>query len=285
MPFAEVNGIRLHYLDEGPRDGAPLVMLHALGTNLHLWDAVMTHLPAGLRVVRIDLRGHGQSDAPPAPYSMGAMVRDVEAILDHLDLRDVMICGLSLGGMIAQGLAVKRLDQIRAVVLAGTAAKIGMPKLWEDRSEAVRKHGLDALAEEIAKHWFLRKGQDFLPPKGLAQWRDMLVNTPIEGYCGAIAAVSGTDFFTPTSGLRLPALGLCGVDDRATPPDLMRETLDLIPGSDFKIIRRAGHLCCAEQPEEFARHLSDFMQRTGHQSMPNTTPTLKEQNGCCSGRS
>ena len=283
MPFAEVNGIRLHYLDEGPRDGAPLVLLHALGTNLHLWDAVLAHLPAGLRVLRIDLRGHGQSDAPPAPYPMGAMVRDVEAVLDHLELRDVMICGLSLGGMIAQGLAVKRLDQIRALVLAGTAAKIGMPKLWEDRSEAVRKHGLDALADEIAKHWFLRKGRDFLPPVGLPQWREMLVDTPMEGYCGTIAALSGTDFFTPTSGLRLPALGICGVDDRATPPDLMRETLDLIPGSDFKIIRRAGHLCCVEQPEQFAIHLTDFLKNTGHLRTDGDAPLLTESGSCCGG--
>lgn len=282
MPFAEPNGIRLHYLDEGPRDGAPLVLLHALGTNLHLWDAVLPHMPDGLRVVRIDLRGHGQSDAPPAPYSMGAMVRDVESLLDHLELRDVMLCGLSLGGMIAQGLAVKRLDQVRALVLAGTAAKIGMPKLWDDRAEAVRKHGLDVLADEIAKHWFLRKGQTFVSPDGLSHWRDMLVNTPVDGYCGAIAAVSGTDFFTPTSGLRLPALGLCGVDDRATPPDLMRETLELIPGSDFKIIRRAGHLCCAEQPEEFAAHLRDFIRTTGHLHDPEQPPVLIQSGNCCS---
>lgn len=285
MPFAEVNGIRLHYLDEGPRDGAPLVMLHALGTNLHLWDAVLPHLSEGLRVVRIDLRGHGQSDAPPAPYSMGALVRDVEGLLDQLDLRDAMLCGLSLGGMIAQGLAVKRLDQVRVLVLAGTAAKIGMPRLWEERIDAVRKHGLEALADEIAKHWFLRKGRAFISPDGLPHWRDILVNTPVEGYCGAIAAVSGTDFFTPTSGLRLPALGLCGVDDRATPPDLMRETLDLIPGSDFKIIRRAGHLCCVEQPEEFAAHLKAFLKRTGHLQDVHQPPRLTPPGGCCSSHS
>ncbi|WP_039017843.1 3-oxoadipate enol-lactonase [Halocynthiibacter namhaensis] len=264
MPFAEVNGTRLHYLDEGPRGGAPLVMLHALGTNLRLWDAVLPHLPDGLRIIRVDLRGHGQSDAPPAPYSMGALVRDVEGLLDHLKLRNVMLCGLSLGGMIAQGLAVKRLDQIRSLVLAGTAAKIGMPQLWNDRINAVHKHGLSELADDIAKHWFLRKGRDFVPPDGLPDWRGMLISTSVDGYTGCAAAVSGTDFYTPTSGLRLPTLGLVGIDDRATPPDLMRETIDLIPGSRFEIIRKAGHLTCAEQPEAFAVYLSGFIQDTGH---------------------
>ena len=287
--FTSPEGRRLAYRASAPTR-SPLTYVWLSGFKSDMSGTKVTELEAwateaGHGFLAFDYSGHGLSDGPPAPYSMGAMVRDVEAILDHLDLRDVMICGLSLGGMIAQGLAVKRLDQIRTLVLAGTAAKIGMPKLWEDRSEAVRKHGLDALADEIAKHWFLRKGRDFLSPAGLPQWREMLVDTPVEGYCGTIAALSGTDFFTPTSGLRLPALGICGVDDRATPPDLMRETLDLIPGSDFKIIRRAGHLCCVEQPEQFARHLSDFIQRTGHRSMPNTAPILQKQNGCCSGRS
>jgi len=264
MPFADLKGQRLHYLDEGPRDGAPLVLLHALGTNLHLWDPILPHLPEGLRIIRIDLRGHGQSDAPPAPYSMGALVRDAEALLDHLELRDVVLCGLSLGGMIAQGLAVKRLDQVRGLVLTGTAAKIGMPRLWDDRVAAVRKHGLAPLADEIAKHWFLRKGRDFISPVGFPQWREMLTATNIEGYTGCAAAISGTDFFTPTSGLRLAALGIVGIDDRATPPDLMRETMDLIPGSRFEMIRKAGHLACVEQPEKFAEHLADFLDDTGH---------------------
>jgi 3-oxoadipate enol-lactonase len=91
-----------------------------------------------------------------------------------------------------------------------------------------------------------------------------LVSTPPEGYIGVSAAISGTDFFTPTSGLRLPTLGIAGSDDGATPPDLVRETTALIPGSQFHLIRKAGHLPCVEKPEEYAEVLTKFLTQIGH---------------------
>ena len=81
---------------------------------------------------------------------------------------------------------------------------------------------------------------------------------------GCCAAISGTDFYTPTSGLRLPTLGIAGCEDGSTPPDLVRETVDLIPGSQFHLIRKAGHLPCVEKPTEYARVLTDFLRSVGH---------------------
>jgi 3-oxoadipate enol-lactonase len=92
----------------------------------------------------------------------------------------------------------------------------------------------------------------------------MLVQQTAAGYTGCSAAISGTDLFTPTAGLRLPTLGIAGSEDGATPPDLVRETVELIPGSKFHLIRKAGHLPCVEQPEEFASVLSQFIKDTGH---------------------
>jgi len=92
----------------------------------------------------------------------------------------------------------------------------------------------------------------------------MLLATPVEGYVGCSAAIAGTDFYTPTASLRIPALGIAGADDGSTPPDLVRETVDLIPGSRFELIRKAGHLPCVEQPEDYARILNDFIKGTGH---------------------
>ncbi|HEV8036455.1 MAG TPA: 3-oxoadipate enol-lactonase, partial [Yoonia sp.] len=91
-----------------------------------------------------------------------------------------------------------------------------------------------------------------------------LEGTSVAGYTGVCAAIAGTDFYTPTSGLRIPALGIAGTEDGSTPPDLVRETTDLIPGSKFALIRNAGHLPCVVQPAEFAQHLSDFLSATGH---------------------
>ncbi|MBO9435721.1 3-oxoadipate enol-lactonase [Ruegeria sp. R13_0] len=261
MTIADLGGVQLNYRIDGAPDGAPIVFANSLGTNLHLWDDVLTHLPDGLRIIRYDKRGHGLSSVPPAPYAMGALIRDAEALLDHLEIRDCVFVGLSIGGMIGQGLAVKRMDQVRALVLSNTAAKIGMPKIWQDRMEAVRSGGIEALADATMERWFSR---DFRAANRHLAWREMMVSQPAEGYLGCCAAIAGTDFYTPTSGLRLPTLGIAGNEDGSTPPDLVRETVDLIPGSRFELMRRVGHLPCVEKPAEYAALLRQFLTEIGH---------------------
>jgi 3-oxoadipate enol-lactonase len=109
--------------------------------------------------------------------------------------------------------------------------------------------------------WFSKA---FLKTDELAGWRNMLTRTSDQGYIGCCQAISGTDFYTPSSGLRLPTLGIAGTEDGATPPDLVRETVDLIPGSEFHLIRGAGHLPPAEAPKEFADAVTAFLKRIGH---------------------
>ncbi|GGH23603.1 3-oxoadipate enol-lactonase [Cribrihabitans marinus] len=259
--IADLGDIRLHYRLDGPADGPPLVFANALGTDLRIWDAVVARLPDSLRVVRYDMRGHGLSACPNGPYSMGALVHDAEALLDHLEIREAVFVGLSIGGMVAQGLAVKRLELTRALVLSNTAAKIGTPEIWAERMDAVRKGGIAALADATMERWFSR---DYRATPDVALWRNMLTRQPVEGYLGCMAAISGTDFYTPTSGLRLPTLGIAGSEDGSTPPDLVRETVELIPGAQFHLMRRAGHLPCLERPAGYAEILTGFLRRIGH---------------------
>lgn len=261
MQTADLGDVQIHYRIDGDPNGAPVVFANALGTGLQIWDAVVERLPAGLRIIRYDMRGHGLSSCPAGPYSMGALVRDAERLLDHLEVRDGLFVGLSIGGMVAQGLAVKRLDQVRALVLSNTAARIGTADMWKERARTVQAHGVEALADAVMERWFSRAFRD---TPDMQRWRRMLVRQPREGYAGCCAAIAGTDFYTPTSGLRLPCLGIAGPEDGATPPDLVRETVGLIPGSRFKLIRRAGHLPCVDQPDEFAACLTAFLQETGH---------------------
>jgi 3-oxoadipate enol-lactonase len=261
MQIFDAGDARIHYRVDGSDDGAPVVFANSLGTDMRLWDPILPLLPAGLRIIRYDKRGHGLSSVPPAPYSMGALVTDAERLLDHLGVKDCAFVGLSIGGMIAQGLAVKRLDLIRAVVLSNTAAKIGNPTLWAERIAAVNGSGIESLADAVMERWF---SPDFRAMPALELWRNMLVQQADAGYAGCSAAISGTDFFTPTAGLRLPCLGIAGGHDGSTPPDLVRETVDLIPGSRFHLIRRAGHLPCVEQPAEYAQVLGDFLREIGH---------------------
>ncbi|MEY8801303.1 3-oxoadipate enol-lactonase [Leisingera sp. XS_AS12] len=261
MQIADLGDVQLHYRIDGDPDGAPIVFANSLGTDLRVWDAVVARLPRGLRIIRYDKRGHGLSSCPSGPYSMGALVRDAERLLDQLEVRDALFVGLSVGGMIGQGLAVKRLDMVRALVLSNTAAKIGTPEMWQQRIAAVREQGIEALADSVMERWFAR---DFRAKPDLQLWRNMLVQQSREGYAGCCAAIAGTDFYTPTSGLRLPCLGIAGSEDGSTPADLVRETVDLIPGSQFHLIRRAGHIPCVEQPDEYADRLSAFLKETGH---------------------
>lgn len=261
MPAVFLPDLRLNAEISGPADGPTLVLIHALGTDLHLWDDLIPLLPPSLRLLRFDLRGHGASDVPPAPYSMGALIRDAERLMDHFALKEAVVLGVSLGGLIAQGLAVKRLDLVRGLVLSNTAAKIGRPEQWQDRIATVRATGLDAFADGAMERWF---GRDWRRNPAMPARRARLISMNPEGWCGCAAAIAGTDFYETTATLRLPTLVFAGANDAATPPDLVRETADLIPGHRFQLLRRAGHLPMVEKPAEFATVLTAFLDSIGH---------------------
>ena len=261
MSMVETPHGALRVAESGDPEGAPIVFAGALGTDLTIWDAVLRALPGRFRAIRYDLRGHGGSDCPEGPYSMGAMVRDAEAVLEALSVREAVFVGLGVGGMIGQGLAVKRMDQLRALVLSGTAPKIGTKAGWQDRIDAVQTGGMRAISGDLMERWFSRRVR--------AERRDDPIRAMVDrqtptGYAGVCAAIAGTDFITPTSGLRLPALVMAGSEDRATPPDLVRDLAGLIPGSRFELLRGAGHLSCVDSPGLFTENLSDFLIAIGH---------------------
>jgi 3-oxoadipate enol-lactonase len=261
MIVAARDGTALHVREDGAPEGPAVLFLHPLGLDLRVWDRVVALMDPRLRLVRMDLRGHGQSGVPAPPYGMGTLVSDAEAVADALSLRHAVVAGLSLGGLVAQGLAVKRLDIVRALVLSGTAARIGLPAQWAARIEAVERGGMEAVAEETITRWFGRAARDGMLA---AETRVRLLSCAPEGWRGAAAAVAGTDLWTVTAELRLPTLGLAGTEDGATPPDLVRETTDLIPGARFHLIRRAGHLAPAEDPIAWAEAVQDFLAAIGH---------------------
>ena len=249
----QAKGATLFAKDEGV--GPTLVFAHCLGLDHRVWDGVVSHLPM-YRRVRYDLRGHGQSDVPNGPYSMGTLISDAEAVCDALDLKDVVFVGLSVGGLVAQGLAVKRLDIVRGMTLIASAAKHGQPEPWRTRAKTVRDGGMPAVIPDIRARW--NAGNDSAK---LSEW---LANAHVEGFAATCEAIAGTDFYTPTSGLRLPTLGLCGDRDKSTPPDLVRETTNLVPGSQFHLIRGAGHVAPVTHADAIATRLLEFLASIGH---------------------
>jgi 3-oxoadipate enol-lactonase len=255
-----LDDLRLNAVLSGPETAPPLVLLPALGTDLTLWDAVIPHLPP-LRLLRHDLRGHGRSDAPKAPYTMGALIRDTERLMDHFQLKDAVVVGLSAGGMVAQGLAIKRLDLVRGLVLSNTAPRIATPGIWADRIDLVRTRGLAALVDSTMERTLGRQWRD---SPALPALRAQLLATDPEGWVGVAAAIAGTDFYTTTATLTLPTLAIAGALDGATPSDMVRDLADLIRGSRFHLLRQAGHLPPADQPEAFAEALGRFLTEIGH---------------------
>lgn len=251
----------MHFREDGDPAGQPVLFSNSLGTDLRLWDDVVARLPGSLRLIRYDTRGHGLSSAPAGAYSMGGLVADAEHLLEHLGVRDAVVVGLSMGGLIAQGLAIKRLDLVRGVVLSNTGAKIGTKDMWQERIDAVREHGIEAITDATMERWFSKA---FRETDALQVWRNMYLRQSVDGLCGNMAAISGSDFMTPTSGLRLPALGIGGSDDGSTPPDMVRELMGLIPGAGFELVRKAGHLPCVEQPDVYTKHLMRFFGSIGH---------------------
>src|SRR5918993_1505664 len=137
MAFVRVNGIVLHHQVLGPSDGPVLVFINSLGSDLRIWQEVAPVFTDRYRVILYDKRGHGLSDATAAPYSIDDHTDDLLALLDHLGIGKASLIGLSVGGMIAQRMAVRSPDRVQSISLCCTAAKIGTPELWADRIGAV----------------------------------------------------------------------------------------------------------------------------------------------------
>lgn len=255
-PPSATPPVRLHWREDGDPAGRPILFLNSLGTDLRLWDAVLPHLPRGYQILRCDTRGHGLSDAPPGPYRLADLVGDVAAELDARDVRDLVVVGVSLGGMMAQALARQRPERVRAIVLSNTAARLGSEELWASRAEDVRARGMAGVAQSILERWF---APEFLSTPQVGVWRAMLVAAPAHGYAGCCAALGAADLTDETATLTVPTLVVGGGADKASPPDVVRSVAALIPGAAYVELPGVGHLPAAEAPEAFAAVLRRFL--------------------------
>lgn len=243
MPVLPLADRLIRYSDTG--SGAPVLLLPPLGMPRTMWDGVA--LPG--RLIAPDLRG--------AP--MGALVRDAEALLDALALRDAVVVGAGLGGLVAQGLAVKRLDLVRGLVLMNTAAKIPATAAW--RAQQVGATDMTPLIPRIIERAFAPAARR--SPAALRA-RDLLAACDPATYAAGAAAIEGTDFYTTTATLTLPALVLAGQGDGITPPDLVAETADLMRGAELRLMHGSGHYPALDAPEALGTLIRDVLSRIGH---------------------
>jgi len=263
MQFANLNNITIHYSDTGPPRGPCVVFSNSLGTDFRVWDDLIAAMKksgaAHCRFIRYDKRGHGLSDAPPAPYKMADHVDDLTSLFRHLDVNNAVVIGLSVGGMITQAASAVIRDKISAIVLSNTGHMIGTADIWNERIGSIRKNGIASISEGIMQRWFSAKFRDECPIK-LAAYRNMVERTPLEGYLGTCAAIRDCDLTQTARKIAVPTLLVGGSNDGATSPQLMTSTHKLIPGSRLEIIEGPGHLPCVEKPETTAGIIMDFLK-------------------------
>lgn len=257
MMFARVNGAVIHYRH---REGAglPIVFLNSLGTDFRIWERFVAHLPSDIPLLLLDKRGHGLSQIAEA--TMETYAEDAAALMKRRGLGPALVAGVSIGGAIAQCLALSRPDLVAGLLLSNTGAKIGDDETWNGRLDALETHGLTAMSDAVLERWFPPAFREARSVE-LEGWRTMLTRTPAEGYAIASRALRDTDLRGRAGAIEAPALCLAGSDDLATPPDLVRALADLVPGADYAEIEGAGHLPMIDHPEEVARHLMDLHGR------------------------
>lgn len=259
MQFATVNDVILHHqLIGGPAGRPAIVFSNSLGTDFRIWRDVVVRLAGDFPIITYDKRGHGLSDLGQVPYSIDDHVLDLAALLDRLDVKDAVICGLSVGGMIAQGLAAKRADLVKALVLCDTAHRIGTAEMWNARIESVEAKGIESLADGVMERWFTPA---FRRPENSAYhgYRNMLTRQSGVGYAATCAALRDADLTESTRRIRVPTLCVVGDQDGSTPPDVVLSMAKLIPGARYEVIEDAGHIPCVEQPEILAGMIRAFI--------------------------
>lgn len=259
MDVKNINGVRIHYRFSPAEGDAPTVVFsNSLGTDFRIWDGIVAALPPGVGALCYDKRGHGLSDLGETPYVIDDHVDDLLGLVDALRLRRFVICGLSVGGLIAQGAYARAPERVTGLILTDTGHKIGNAEMWNERIAAVETDGIAAIADAILTRWFAPSFHSERPLE-LAGYRNMLCRTPAAGYAGTGVAIRDADYTDAAGRIAVPTLCLVGEFDGSTPPELVETLAGLIPGADFAVIANAGHLPNVEQPAVFSKHLNDFL--------------------------
>ncbi|QGZ42450.1 3-oxoadipate enol-lactonase [Pseudoduganella flava] len=254
----------LHYSVREPRHGgAPrhtIVLSHALGMDLSMWDDLANELALECRVIAYDHRGHGGSDAPDGPYDMAALADDAARLLLELATGPVIWIGLSMGGMVGQELALRHPKMVRALVIANSTS--GYPEAaregWRQRVATVREHGLEAIADTVMARYFhpaFRAAQ----AATVARWRRRLTSTDPAGYVTCCDAVGNVDTTARLPGIVVPTLVIAGALDQGAPVAMSETIANAIPGARLVVLAEASHIAAVEQPVAFSRAVREFL--------------------------
>jgi 3-oxoadipate enol-lactonase len=255
----------LRYSVRAPRNGkAPrhtVVLSHALGCDMTMWDQLANVLSLDCRVICYDHRGHGGSSAPQGPYTMDELADDAARLLRELDSGPVVWIGLSMGAMVGQELALRHPSLVAALVVANATSEYtaAAKSMWAQRIDKVAREGVASIADSVMERYF---GESFRAahPATVARFRRRVAATNSQGYASCCAAVAAINTSARLPAIRIPVLVIAGALDAGTPPAQSAEIAQRITGATLHIIEHAAHLSAVEAPAEFIALTSQFLQ-------------------------
>jgi 3-oxoadipate enol-lactonase len=257
----KANGIQMNYELTGKKHAPVVALSHSLASSLIMWEPQMNALQIDFQVLRYDTRGHGKTAAPEGAYTMEMLAEDAVALLDALKIRAVHWVGLSLGGMIGQGLALNHSTRLRSLALCDTGAIV--PKegqaMWEERIGIARNQGMAALVDGTMERWF---SPSFLQENSpmVGRIREQCLATPVNGFIGCGEAIRRLNNLERLREIKLPTLILVGQDDQGTPVAASQAMHERIKNSDLVILPKARHLSNIEAAEGFNKALLRFLK-------------------------
>lgn len=257
MSETETAGVRLYYELSGMEDGTVLVFANSLGSSLRMWDKVVVEVEKRFRVLRYDHRGHGKSSAPPRPYTIEQLGNDLLALLDHLEIYRVHLCGLSLGGLVAMWTGIHAPRRVGSIILANTSARIGTREGWEQRIAMVKRSGMDPLASLVLQRWFASSYRE-RHPEEMESARQMISATSVEGYIGCCEVLRDTDLRGDLAAIEAPCLVISGMHDSVTPPADGHALHSALRHSSY-VELDASHISAWEQPQGFTEAVLRFL--------------------------
>lgn len=264
VPTIDVAGVNVHFDEFGPRDGLPIVLIHGLGIPATLWHRQVPAFSTHHRVIVLDNRGSGRSDQPDEGYSVARMAEDVVELLHHLDVDRAVVLGLSLGGLIAQQLALTYPERIIGLILASTHA--GGPKyleatgdLWRERlnvaDRTLREIYLDALEWGATDDFMANNPEEV---EHFVRARLELPQSPA-GFQGQFMAGAAFDSREQLPAISAPTVVIHGRHDEIVPLSFGEFIADRIPEAQLHVIEDAGHLPFVERPDTFNEIVLQFL--------------------------
>ena len=256
----KANGIQINYEVEG--DGPWLVMSHSLACDVRMWDEQLQALKSKYRVLRVDTRGHGGTDAPDGAYTLDMLADDLHGLLAALKVERPHFVGLSMGGMIGMTYVLKYPGALRSLVLCDTSSRIPPEALpvWQERIQTVAAKGMEPMVEPTLKRWFTEPFLARRPPV-IERVAGMIRSTPPKGYIGCCQAIPKINLTDRLAAIKSPVQVIVGEQDVGTPVAMSEAIHQAIPGSELVVLPSASHLSNLEQPEAFNRALSAFLAR------------------------